>query len=249
MPPKRKPLESIPLNILPRQSKRVKTAAQPGFCISNTESKNQDSYLIAQSNGCTGMAFLHNAATIPHAVVFTEDNSPAFYSEASTSALPVPAALSQQRSVTSESNPSTQAPTRPTPKKATSKQSSTSRNLEGKAGLAVPQGRKKQRISATDLPQIPSFRPFEVPFGYHQARVSVNTKVGVETGIVRTRMKGPCAKVLRSASLVRAYEASVEVCNGLGALEVLWENCQDDWTGPDDNFHSVLSRDILGPQV
>lgn len=95
MPPKRKPLESIPLNILPRRSKRVKTAAQPVFFISNTESKNQDSYPIAQSNGCTGMAHLYNAATIRHAVVFTEDNTRAFYSKASTSALPVPAALSQ----------------------------------------------------------------------------------------------------------------------------------------------------------
>ena len=44
-----------------------------------------------------------------------------------------------------------------------------------------------QRISATDVPQIPNFQPFEMPFQYHQAKVSVNTMlVEVEEGKVET---------------------------------------------------------------
>jgi len=39
------------------------------------------------------------------------------------------------------------------------------------------------------------------------------------------------------------------VRNGLGALAAPRGNCQEDWTGPDDNFHSVPSWDILGLQV
>ena len=41
----------------------------------------------------------------------------------------------------------------------------------------------------------------------------------------------------------------ISVRNGLGALAALRGNCQEDWTGPDDNFHSVPSGDILGLQV
>jgi len=39
------------------------------------------------------------------------------------------------------------------------------------------------------------------------------------------------------------------VRNGLGAPAAPRRNCQEDWTGPDDNFHSVPSWDILGLQV
>ena len=41
----------------------------------------------------------------------------------------------------------------------------------------------------------------------------------------------------------------ISVRNGLGALAAPRGNCQEDWTGPDDNFHSVPSGDILGLQV
>ena len=42
--------------------------------------------------------------------------------------------------------------------------------------------------------------------------------------------------------------AMVSVRNGLGARAAPRGNCQEDWTGPDDNFYSVLSWDILGLQ-
>lgn len=64
MPPKRKLLECISANIQPRRSKRVKTAGQPVFSISDTKSKNQDLYSIAQSNSGTGIAPCDNAAAI-----------------------------------------------------------------------------------------------------------------------------------------------------------------------------------------
>ena len=38
------------------------------------------------------------------------------------------------------------------------------------------------------------------------------------------------------------------VRNGLGARAAPQGNCQEDWTGPDDNFYSVPSWDILGLQ-
>jgi len=38
------------------------------------------------------------------------------------------------------------------------------------------------------------------------------------------------------------------VRNGLGARAAPRGNCQEDWTGPDDNFYSVPSWDILGLQ-
>jgi len=42
---------------------------------------------------------------------------------------------------------------------------------------------------------------------------------------------------------------SPSVRNRLGALAAPRGNCQEDWTGLDDNFHSVPSWDILGLQV
>ena len=39
------------------------------------------------------------------------------------------------------------------------------------------------------------------------------------------------------------------VRNGLGAPAAPRGNCQEDWTGPDDNFYSVPSWHILGLQV
>ena len=47
-----------------------------------------------------------------------------------------------------------------------------------------------------------------------------------------------CISVLHPAS----------VRNGLGARAAPRGNCQEDWTGLDDNFYSVLSWDILGLQ-
>ena len=45
------------------------------------------------------------------------------------------------------------------------------------------------------------------------------------------------------------YETSAtSVRNGLGAPAAPRGNCQEDWTGPDDNFHAVPSWDILGLQ-
>ena len=41
---------------------------------------------------------------------------------------------------------------------------------------------------------------------------------------------------------------SFSVRNGLGARPAPRGNCQEDWTGPDDNFYSVPSWDILGLQ-
>ena len=41
---------------------------------------------------------------------------------------------------------------------------------------------------------------------------------------------------------------SGSVRNGLGARAAPRGNCQEDWTGPDDNFYSVPSWDILGLQ-
>ena len=38
------------------------------------------------------------------------------------------------------------------------------------------------------------------------------------------------------------------VRNGLGARAAPRGNCQEDWTGPDHNFYSVPSWDILGLQ-
>ena len=38
------------------------------------------------------------------------------------------------------------------------------------------------------------------------------------------------------------------VRNGLGARAAPRGNCQEDWTGPNDNFYSVPSWDILGLQ-
>ena len=38
------------------------------------------------------------------------------------------------------------------------------------------------------------------------------------------------------------------VRNSLGARAAPRGNCQEDWTGPDDNFYSVPSWDILGLQ-
>ena len=38
------------------------------------------------------------------------------------------------------------------------------------------------------------------------------------------------------------------VRNGLGAREAPRGNCQEDWTGPDDNFYSASSCEILGLQ-
>ena len=40
----------------------------------------------------------------------------------------------------------------------------------------------------------------------------------------------------------------LSVRNGLGARAAPRGNCQEDWTGPDDNFYSVPSWDILGLQ-
>ena len=40
----------------------------------------------------------------------------------------------------------------------------------------------------------------------------------------------------------------ISVRNGLGARAAPRGNCQGDWTGPDDNFYSVPSWDILGLQ-
>ena len=47
-----------------------------------------------------------------------------------------------------------------------------------------------------------------------------------------------------------AYFGCVEISvrNGLGAPAAPRGNCQEDWTGPDDNFHAVPSWDILGLQ-
>ena len=44
------------------------------------------------------------------------------------------------------------------------------------------------------------------------------------------------------------HEGVVSVRNGLGARAAPRGNCQEDWTGPDDNFYSVPSWDILGLQ-
>ena len=51
-------------------------------------------------------------------------------------------------------------------------------------------------------------------------------------------------------SLVLSVKVVVDsVRNGLGALGAPQGNCQEDWTGPDDNFYSVPSWDILGLQA
>lgn len=145
-----------------------------------------------------------------------KDHSPLLRSGATASSLPFPAALSHQWTVTSEGNSSNIAP--PLSNPTTPKRSSTSRRKESKVELPVPQGRKKQRISATDLPQIPTFQPFEVPFQYHQAKVSVNTMVvEVEKGRVGTWINGPSAKIWRLPSLVQADQ----IFSSLFAKQVL----------------------------
>ena len=51
-------------------------------------------------------------------------------------------------------------------------------------------------------------------------------------------------------SLVLSVKVVVDsVRNGLGALAAPRGNCQEDWTGPDDNYYSVPSWDILGLQA
>ena len=42
------------------------------------------------------------------------------------------------------------------------------------------------------------------------------------------------------------FPVPCSVRNGLGARAAPRGNCQEDWTGPDDNFYSVPSWDILG---
>jgi len=51
----------------------------------------------------------------------------------------------------------------------------------------------------------------------------------------------------RHGEVVKLFETGVR--NGLGPLAAPRGNCQEDWTGPDDDFHSVPSWDILGLQV
>jgi len=46
----------------------------------------------------------------------------------------------------------------------------------------------------------------------------------------------------------RMEECSASVRNSLGARAAPRGNCQEDWTGLDDNFYSVQSWDILGLQ-
>ena len=51
-------------------------------------------------------------------------------------------------------------------------------------------------------------------------------------------------------AVVKGYDIPppTSVLNGLGARAAPRGNCQEDWTGPDDNLHPALSRDILGLQ-
>ena len=63
-----------------------------------------------------------------------------------------------------------------------------------------------------------------------------------ESGTGRVKCCLVCADIMRGAVLL----ASVR--NGLGARAAPRGNCQEDWTGPDDNFYSVPSWDILGLQ-
>lgn len=159
MPPKRKPLEGIPPNLQSQSMKKVKTTAQPVFSLSAVEFRNKDTYPISQSNSTTGKGPSGIATTsVTSTIGFTLDHSLQFISEAA------------------RSDPNSEVRPLSTNKKAIFKQIPTACiNRGGKAGLVERQGRKKQRILATELPQIPNFEPFKIQFEYHQAQVSFIT--------------------------------------------------------------------------
>ena len=159
MPPKRKPLEGISPNLQSPRMKKVKTTAQSVFSLSAVEFRNKDTYPISRSNSTTSKAPSGVAVTsVTSTIGFTIDHSLEFISEGT------------------RSDPHSDIRPLSTHKTATLKQIPTPCiNGEGKAGLVERQRRKKQRILATELPQIPNFQPFKIPFEYHQAQVSLNT--------------------------------------------------------------------------
>ena len=139
--------------------KKVKTTAQSVFCLAALEFRNQDTYPISQSNSTTGKSPSGIAtSSITSTIGFTIDHSLQFILEAAGS------------------NPDSDICSLSTHKTAIFKQIPTACiNGGGKAGLAEPQGRKTQRLLATELPQIPNFEPFKISFEYHQTQVSFNT--------------------------------------------------------------------------